>query len=358
MFDALMAGLAAHADMVADVPVLQPADPFLDTVGEDMRSRIFMTETSGGEALCLRPEFTIPVCLHHIGQTADPKRYVCGGTVFRQTREGNREFLQIGIEYLGGPDTAQTDATCFSTFQATLAKAGIHSPRVTLGDQALFDRVVIGLDLPDFASSRLRRAFGDGDLLNRLVAEMAASKPEAASESKQERWALDGDRDALVTHVQGIMEESGLAPGAGRSPEQIADRMIARTRERHWVMPEGVAETLSHYLAIEAPLSETADLLRAFQSENSIDFGDALVRFDETAKIIFQSGPNEQLTWQAAFGRKLDYYTGMLFSAHSGDRELGGGGRYNRLCTLLGASKPVAAIGFSIALDRVVEVTT
>jgi hypothetical protein len=50
-----------------DVPVLQPADPFLDTAGEELRRRIFLSESETGETLCLRPEFTIPVCLHHIG---------------------------------------------------------------------------------------------------------------------------------------------------------------------------------------------------------------------------------------------------------------------------------------------------
>jgi ATP phosphoribosyltransferase regulatory subunit len=49
-----------------DIAILQPANPFLDMAGEDLRRRIFLTENETGLSLCLRPEFTIPVCLGHI----------------------------------------------------------------------------------------------------------------------------------------------------------------------------------------------------------------------------------------------------------------------------------------------------
>ena len=88
------------------MPVIQPADPFLDMAGEDLRRRIFLTESETGEALCLRPEFTIPVCLDHIAsQSGTPRRYAYLGEVFRQRREGGNEFFQAGIEDLGDADT-------------------------------------------------------------------------------------------------------------------------------------------------------------------------------------------------------------------------------------------------------------
>jgi len=43
---------AAGARFV-DVPVLHPADPFLETAGEDIRKRMFVTEGSQGERLDL-----------------------------------------------------------------------------------------------------------------------------------------------------------------------------------------------------------------------------------------------------------------------------------------------------------------
>src|SRR5690606_40214552 len=62
----ILALFAARGTNAVDVPVLQPADPFLDMAGEDLRRRIFLTESETGASLCLRPEFTIPVCLDHI----------------------------------------------------------------------------------------------------------------------------------------------------------------------------------------------------------------------------------------------------------------------------------------------------
>ncbi|PZN51310.1 MAG: ATP phosphoribosyltransferase regulatory subunit, partial [Proteobacteria bacterium] len=57
----------------------------------------------------------------------------------------------------------------------------------------------------------------------------------------------------------------------------------------------------------------------------------------------------------AAFGRPLDYYTGLVFeiAIGPGERALAGGGRYDRLLTLLGAREPIPGVGFSVWLDRI-----
>src|SRR4030095_4385360 len=94
-----------------DVPVIQPADPFLDMAGEDLRRRIFLTESETGQTLCLAPESTIRVCRAHTASRADtPRRYAYLGEVFRQRREGGNEFFQAGIEDLGERDTPAADA--------------------------------------------------------------------------------------------------------------------------------------------------------------------------------------------------------------------------------------------------------
>ena len=41
--------------------ILQPAEPFLDLSGEDIRKRMFLTTDPQGRELCLRPDLTIPV---------------------------------------------------------------------------------------------------------------------------------------------------------------------------------------------------------------------------------------------------------------------------------------------------------
>ena len=58
----------AAGHMLVSPPILQPADIFLDLTGEDIRRRLFLTNGTDGVDLCLRPDFTIPVCRHHLAR--------------------------------------------------------------------------------------------------------------------------------------------------------------------------------------------------------------------------------------------------------------------------------------------------
>ncbi|RUY07285.1 ATP phosphoribosyltransferase regulatory subunit, partial [Mesorhizobium sp. M7A.F.Ca.US.005.03.2.1] len=124
-----------------EVAILQPADPFLDMAGEDLRRRIFLTESETGQTLCLRPEFTIPVCLDHISsQAGTPRRYSYLGEVFRQRREGGNEFFQAGIEDLGDRDTAGADARSVADAHALLSLVlPGQALAITLCDQTIFE---------------------------------------------------------------------------------------------------------------------------------------------------------------------------------------------------------------------------
>jgi ATP phosphoribosyltransferase regulatory subunit len=63
--DARAEALVAHYERAGYARVapaiLQPAEPFLDTSGEDIRRRMFLTSDPDGRELCLRPDLTIPV---------------------------------------------------------------------------------------------------------------------------------------------------------------------------------------------------------------------------------------------------------------------------------------------------------
>jgi ATP phosphoribosyltransferase regulatory subunit len=97
----------------------------------------FLTESETGEQLCLRPEFTIPVCLDHIASRAGtPRRYAYLGEVFRQRRDGEAEFFQAGLEDLGdNRHRASADARSIADAHALLTgrparqAAGHHAGR-------------------------------------------------------------------------------------------------------------------------------------------------------------------------------------------------------------------------------------
>src|SRR5271169_6076251 len=80
--------------------ILQPAEPFLDLVGEDMRRHMYLLADSAGRELCLRPDLTIPVARDYLAsaQAARPAGFCYLGAVFRDRGGGSGEFLQAGIE--------------------------------------------------------------------------------------------------------------------------------------------------------------------------------------------------------------------------------------------------------------------
>src|SRR5215468_995939 len=95
-----------------DPPILQPAEPFLDLSGEDIRRRLFLTSDPNGRELCLRPDLTIPVSRDYLASPAAGKAHgFCYlGQVFRHRQNEASEFLQAGIESFGRPDIAAADA--------------------------------------------------------------------------------------------------------------------------------------------------------------------------------------------------------------------------------------------------------
>lgn len=115
-------------------------------------------------------------------------------------------------------------------------------------------------------------------------------------------------------------------------------------------------EALERFLAIDVALDEAPAALKEFAAGAGLTLGAALDNFAARAKAISGHGlATGSVRYDAAFGRPLDYYTGLVFeiSGPEADRPLAGGGRYDRLLTLLGAGKPIPGVGFSVWLDRI-----
>lgn len=349
---------AKNVDLV-EVGVLQPADPFLDIAGEDLRRRIFLTESETGQALCLRPEFTIPVCLDHIAsQSGTPRRYGYLGEVFRQRRDGSNEFFQAGIEDLGETDTAAADARLVADAHELLAQAVPGaSLKVTVGDQSVFEAVLAALGLPRGWRMRLARAFGSHAMLEAALADLANPPRNGQLAGPVALLAVDGDAEGLADQIARGMQQAGLPLSAGRTPAEIARRLIEKVQLRSVRLSDDAFAALKDFLAIDTPLAGATAALREFSADAGLELGAALELFAARAEAIAGRGlASEAVRYDAAFGRPLDYYTGLVFEIgveNGEDRPLAGGGRYDRLLTLLGARQPIPGVGFSVWLDRV-----
>ena len=114
--DARAEALVAHDERAGYARVapaiLQPAEPFLDLSGEDIRRRMFLTTDPDGRELCLRPDLTIPVSCGYLAspEAGEPLGFCYLAPVFRHRTDGPAEFIQAGIEAFGRRDTAAADA--------------------------------------------------------------------------------------------------------------------------------------------------------------------------------------------------------------------------------------------------------
>lgn len=349
---------ATASSEAVDIPILQPADPFLDMAGEDLRSRIFLTENENGDSLCLRPEFTIPVCRNHIAlNAATPKRYSYIGEVFRQRREGGTSFHQAGIEDLGGDNEPASDARSLSdALNAVHQAAPNASLQVLLGDQSVFEAVLASLGLPRGWQKKLARAFGSAELLEQALQDLASPRLGNVIPERLRQIVDEQGEDALVTALAQEMQVAGISPAAGRSPSEIARRLMEKQQLAAVQLADRVLTALKTFLSIRVPLEQATVQLTEFAEQNGLDLGAALQSFGKRVEEMRKTGIDLAIiTYDAGFGRPLDYYTGLVYEITSRDADCGvivGGGRYDRLLTMLGAKERISGVGFSIWLDR------
>ncbi|WP_136659588.1 ATP phosphoribosyltransferase regulatory subunit [Nitratireductor sp. XY-223] len=355
--DDILSLFSQRSTQTVDIPVIQPADPFLDMAGEDLRRRIFLTESETGQSLCLRPEFTIPVCLRHIElASGTPQRYAYLGQVFRQRRDGGNEFFQAGIEDLGNADTAAADAAAImdagDTLSVLLPGTALAT---TIGDQTVFEAVVAALGLPDGWQTRLIRAFGDQDQLDALLAGLSQPPIDVPGLDDEAAALLaTGDEAGLAALIDTRMTATGYLSNASRTPAEIAGRLIEKARLSSAHLDAKALDVLKTFLALNAPLADAPGALAAFARIAGIDISAALAGFDERVAALKDIGFDASTArYRAAFGRPLDYYTGLVFEVTAQGSVLAGGGRFDRLLTLLGARTAIPAVGFSLWLDRI-----
>jgi ATP phosphoribosyltransferase regulatory subunit len=342
-----------------ELPVLHPADPFLETAGEDIRRRMFVTEGPAGERLALRPDFTIPVCLAHLANGAAPARYAYEGVVFRRHDSGAPERPETGFEDIGNADRPQADAEALALAVAACAEIASTPLVVRLGDIRLFAALLAALGLPEPWRRRLRRSFGAPSLMAANLARLSAPRGgEDAHLNADLRAAADAhDRDRLIALLEERLAAHGLGESGGRSAAEIAERFLDRRSLAEAQIDPAALATLEAYLKLEAELSEATLALAAFATERGVDLAEALAEFSARETAIQKFAPAAEIRFEARFGRPLDYYTGLVFDIRSAAHAvpIAGGGRYDRLLEMLGAPAPVPAVGFTMRLDLVAE---
>ncbi len=348
----LRALLADAGYTFVEPPVVHPASVFVELAGEDLRRRLYLTSGADGAELALRPDYTIPVALHHLS-TGPAKRkanYAYLGPVFRIRAEGPGEFLQAGVESLGRTDRTVADADVLKLALSAAALLGAKKPAIRIGDSALFAAVLDALDLNATWQRRLERTFGDTKRLKALIGRANGGTGSAApTDSAPGKAAVRHDVEALFA-------ATGLGTVGGRSADEIAERVIEKRALAQGIGARAAA-VLSAFLAVSGTPEASLAAIRDLAAAESLDIGKALDRFARRNEAFASRGIDPaRLTFAADFGRRLDYYTGFVFEFYGRNRSIGpivGGGRYDRMMAHVGAKESVPAVGFSIWLDRI-----
>jgi len=342
--------------------ILQPAEPFLDLSGEDIRKRMFLTASPTGEELCLRPDLTIPVSRDYLasGAAGHPASFCYLGRVFRHRPKGPPEFLQAGIESFGRLDKEAADAEMLALGLQATEHYGLPAPDICTGDVALFSALVAGLQLSPAWKRRLIKDFNRKDNLTQDLDRLAIVGSSARPEYQGVLAALvDTDAPRARALVTDLLSIAGITTVGGRKVAEIADRFLEQSALGGSTrLPQDVRTLIERFLAIEGEPDESLAELRALASEASLNgpFRLAIDQFERRHGFLETRGVDlKRVRFSTAFGRGFNYYTGFVFEIYDPahvDERLVAGGRYDDLLTQLGGSKAIPAVGFSVWVER------
>ena len=347
---ALLGLFAARGYGREEAAVLQPAEIFLNRSGEEIRRRTFTLTDPTGRDLCLRPDLTIPICRQAVqANRAFPARISYNGLVFRhQPGEPHRptQFFQAGVELLGLEDPAAGETEILSLAVEALRVCGLKDFSLRIGDLALFGALVDALALPSQWRSRLKRHFWRAGYVESLL-----------------YWLGHGDGavklPSTCAEIAALLDARDDAPAAGRTRDEIIARAMGRAAEAaNLRLDEKVADAIAELLDISGPALEALAKIRALLKSIDINLEPQLAAMDARLVTLKSLGVDlAGVQFTAHFGRNMEYYTGFVFELWARDREgpvqVAGGGRYDSMMEMLGAKKPVSAVGCAIRTERV-----
>jgi len=368
--EALVSSFVQIGYVRAEPAILQPAEPFLDLSGEDIRKSLYLTTDATGEEFCLRPDLTIPVARDYLAsaRAGEVAKFSYLGPVFRHRGKEACEFQQVGVESFGEQDRAMLDARMLAIAEEAVRASGVRDIEIRTGDVGLFNALLDALNLYPVWRRRLIKDFKRGMNLEQDLARLARGAATVRNDYEGVLAALAGsDRKAALALVTDLMSIAGATNVGGRTTAEIADRFLEQSTLKGASLPREARDVLKRFLSISCNPLDAIEALRKLAADTRLDITAAIDEFERRIGLIETRGLDvTALSFSTSFGRGLDYYTGFEFELHHkgdscsengvashayGAEPLAAGGRYDALMTQLGSREPIPAVGFSIWID-------
>ncbi|MCH9807284.1 MAG: ATP phosphoribosyltransferase regulatory subunit [Alphaproteobacteria bacterium] len=364
----LMAAFVASGHEAVAPAVLQPANVYLDVIGEALRARSYVFCDPDGDEFCLRPDLTVPTCRLHLERHPDgiqKSKYCYNGSAFRFQPRGAdaahpREFRQCGIEWIGATDREKADAKTLATILEALTEAGLTDWKVRIGDLGLFRQLLASVKMPERWRMRLRHQLWRPEAFRQELSKLTTAPSAAGYGMPQELLdVLDPKREAeAVRAVSEYFDKERIEIVGIRPLEEIA-RSLAQIAadQRAERLPMKTANLIDGYIGVKAPARAAGARVKDLMRDSGVDISPALDRYHKRLQLLADLGVDvTRAEFSAEFGRSLDYYTDFVFEVLV--PELGettpvaGGGRYDGLMKMVGAPGDVPAVGGAIHTER------
>ena len=138
---------------------------------------------------------------------------------------------------------------------------------------------------------------------------------------------------------------------ANRTINEILSRFDKKIKDpRRPSKGRNISKIIKEFLKIKCPINNAAKVLNKFFKKYKIN-----LLVDQRYFPISKNKINKlNVTFSAAFGRQLEYYTGMVFKIDIKSKSkiinCCNGGRYDKLISDLGSKKQIPAVGAALNL--------
>ena len=341
--DSILKTVKSNGFKYIELPSVIEANHIVQRSGESFRKFIFSFTDQGGNELCLRPDLTIVSCLRYLENNLKGKEKIFyNGQAYRKSENKKDSIVrnQVGFEIIGSRNEKNDDKEIINTSLKSLKNFNYSSGEITIGNVEIFNLLISKLDIPKRWKLRLARHFWREDYFNDLL----------------KRLETNSDVDPTIVEIDKkryfkMLKDDQSTIVANRTINEILSRFDKKIKDqRRPSKGRNISKIIKEFLKIKCPINIAAKVLNKFFKKYKIN-----LLVDQRYFPISKNKINKlNVTFSAAFGRQLEYYTGMVFKIDIKSKSkiinCCNGGRYDKLISDLGSKKQTPAVGAALNL--------